>query len=190
MAASGVGRFARELSLVEGGSGKFSVRLAAAPLADVVVQVHKTGAVTPGAHDIDVSGSPNLTFTPQNWDKPQAITLVAAVDEDTIVDSATFSVTAPSLETVEVTATAVDENLPLLVLSTANLEVTEGASSEFTVSLPAQPAQSIKVRVRPARWVQGEGEYRSRGAAAIHPGELEYPAYGARAWNTGCESEG
>src|SRR4029450_2957935 len=84
------------LRLTEGRSGKFSGRLAAAPLADMVVQVHKTGAVTPGAHDIDVSGSPNLTFTPQNGDKPQAITLVAAVDEDTIVDSATFSVTAPS----------------------------------------------------------------------------------------------
>jgi glucose/arabinose dehydrogenase len=155
-AAQGLVVSPASLSLTEGGSGQFSVRLAAAPLADVLVQVHKTGAVTPGAHDIDVSGSPNLTFTPQNWDKPQAVTLVAAVDEDTIDDTATFSVTAPSLETVEVTATAVDENLPPLVLSTANLEVTEGAASQFTVVLPAQPTQAVKVRVWPAAGPKGK----------------------------------
>ena len=133
------------LQLKEGATGQFTVRLGAPPAADVLVQVHKTGA----SGDLDVTGGAALTFTPANYEIPQAVTITAAEDADTLDDTATFTVTAPGLDSVEVSAMATDENLGDLTLSASALNVTEGQKADLLVSLATAPAGNVKVRVRP-----------------------------------------
>ncbi len=137
------------LDLVEGGTKTFTVRLGAAPAGPVLVQIHQTNATTPGAHDLEVSGGAVLAFTGENWDRPQPVAITALVDADGDPDTATFAVTAPGYETVEVLATAVDENQPAILLSAASGEVAERARFDLLVSLEAAPPGPVKVRVRP-----------------------------------------
>jgi len=132
------------LTLLEGGKANFTVRLGSAPAGPVMVQIHKTGA----AADIDIQAGATLTFTPSDWDTPQPVTLVAASDADIDNDVATLAITAPGYDTQTITATATDQNLPPLILSTNTLALTEGRGASFTVALPAQPAKSVLVRVR------------------------------------------
>jgi hypothetical protein len=132
------------LQMEEGGSASFSVRLASQPETSVVVQVHKTDALPAEDHEITVTSGDTLTFTPETWNIPQHVTVTAAVDTDVSDDTATFIVTAPSLDPVSVEATATDENLPGFVVSTANLEVNEGKAANFTISLAAEPSAPSK----------------------------------------------
>jgi glucose/arabinose dehydrogenase len=144
------------LQLVEGGSASFVVRLSAPPDAPLTIQVHKTGAIPAAEHEIDITSGGPLTFTPENWEVPQQVTLTALVDDDAAPDTATFTVTAPGLEPVNVQATANDENLAAFVLSTSNLEVQEGKAVNFTLALATQPAAPVKVRVRPSGGQKGK----------------------------------
>lgn len=151
------------LGVKEGGSAQFTVRLGTQPLQDVTVQIHKTGDDGDGSHDLAIAGADILNFTPENFNEPQAVTISALEDVDTNDDTATFAVTAPGFDPVEVNATATDENLPDLVLSTNAVTVDEGSKVDVQVSLPAAPAGSVKVRVRPTAGATGRVTIR-RGA--------------------------
>jgi len=137
------------LVVPEGGKAAFSVRLGEAPSAPVTVQIHKGGTAAPGTDDLDLAGPPTLTFTLENWATPQSVAVVAALDADTTDDHATFNITAPDLPAVAVAATATDQNLPPLVLSTNSVQVHEGHGVSLTVALSAAPEKSVLVRVRP-----------------------------------------
>jgi len=77
------------LSVAEGGTGMYAVRLASAPTSDVVVSVARsagrTGLSAPAG---------TLTFTAANFSTPQYVTISAALDEDTTNDAATFTFSA------------------------------------------------------------------------------------------------
>jgi MYXO-CTERM domain-containing protein len=95
------------LRLQEGGRGVVNVRLQQQPAQNVTV----TAAFMGGSDaDVTMTGAP-LTFTPQNWDQPQTITVAAAHDADTTDDTATIQVTGPTTETVLVQVTD-DNSLP------------------------------------------------------------------------------
>ena len=78
------------LSVNEGDTANFSVKLAKEPSANVVVN----SARTAGDVDLSVSVGTNLTFTPANWNIAQAVILAAAQDPDAIDSPATITVTA------------------------------------------------------------------------------------------------
>ena len=65
-----------ELTVAEGGSATYTVELSAKPEADVTVAIsaYPSGALTV-SHE-------SLTFTVDNWDTPQTVTLTAAEDDD------------------------------------------------------------------------------------------------------------
>ncbi|MEQ1860405.1 MAG: PQQ-dependent sugar dehydrogenase [Chthoniobacteraceae bacterium] len=147
-----------EITMSEGARAGFTVRPGAQPAGTVTVQIHKTGAIVAGANDVDILGSTSFDFTPQNWAVPQAVTLAAASDEDTLDDTATFTVTAPGFEPVDVHATAIDENFPQFVVSTNALELREGRYASFTYTLPAPPARPVLVRVRPGSGPRGRAQ--------------------------------
>ena len=68
----------RGLSLREGGSGSYEVALTTPPGGQVIVTPEGQG---------DVTASPrSLTFTQDNWDEAQTVTLTAAPDGDTDTD--------------------------------------------------------------------------------------------------------
>jgi MYXO-CTERM domain-containing protein len=92
--------------LPEGGSRTFTVRLADAPPADLVVSVTHAS----GDGDVSVLSGATLTFTPANFATPQLVTLAAAEDADALDDVAAFSVSAPGAAARTVAAIAVDND--------------------------------------------------------------------------------
>ena len=133
-ATAGVTLSATSLTVEEGSSNTYTVKLDKAPTADVTITV--SGA----SGDVTVMGSP-LTFTPSNFSATQTITVNAAADEDTTDDTATLTHAASSSDTdygasleiddVDVTVT---DTTPTLQLSTDPAAVTEGTDIRLTVT--------------------------------------------------------
>ena len=73
------------LTFVEGGSGEYTAVLTSKPTEDVMVAVAVTGDT-----DVSVSGGVQgtLTFTADNWDTAQTVTVSAGEDTDTAADTA------------------------------------------------------------------------------------------------------
>ncbi len=122
------------LTVEEGSSNTYTVKLSTAPSANVTVTVGgESGEVT-------VTGSP-LTFTPGNFGTAQTITVRAAADDDRNDDTATLTHAASSTDTdygasleiddVDVTVT---DTTPTLQLLTNPAAVTEGTPISLTVT--------------------------------------------------------
>jgi hypothetical protein len=94
----------QNLRLDEGGEAVTTVRLAVAPLIDIVVNTSRTS----GDADIGVVAGASLTFNSTNWMRPQVVRLAAAVDADAVDDQATISVSATGLTTIPVRVTTID----------------------------------------------------------------------------------
>ncbi|NJP41959.1 glycoside hydrolase family 48 protein [Actinacidiphila epipremni] len=75
------------LSVQQGKTGTFGVKLSSAPTANVTVAVARTAGNT----SLSVQSGASLTFTPANWSTAQNVTIAAAA---TGSGSATFSATA------------------------------------------------------------------------------------------------
>jgi hypothetical protein len=134
---------ANAVTVPEGATATFTVRLNAQPGADTVV----TAARTSGDVDLAVSGGATLTFTTANWSTPQTVTLAAAEDADAANGTAVITIASSGLASQAVTVTEADNDTQSLVLSAAAVTVPEGATSGFTVRLNAQPAASTTVSV-------------------------------------------
>ena len=135
-----------EVTVPEGGTATFSVRLQTQPSSDVDVTV----AAGAGDPDITVVSGESLTFTPSNWDTPQNVTLAAAQDGDIENGERTISVSAPGLPVVNVTAVEEDDDTTptqSLVVTPKNVSVPEGDSAVFNVRLGIEPASDVTVTV-------------------------------------------
>ncbi|MGA5764258.1 glycoside hydrolase family 48 protein [Nonomuraea bangladeshensis] len=95
------------LSVPEGGTAGFGVKLSQAPSSNVTVSVARAS----GDADITVSGGASLTFTPSNWNTAQNVTLAAAQDSDTTSGSAVIRVSASGLTPVDVTVSEADDDV-------------------------------------------------------------------------------
>ncbi|MEV0379245.1 glycoside hydrolase family 6 protein [Nonomuraea sp. NPDC050643] len=94
------------VTVPEGATGTYTVRLAAQPSGNVTV----TSAAGSGDTNLTVSSSASLTFTSSNWSTPQTVTLAAAQDSDTTNGSRTFTVASTGLTSRTVTATEADDD--------------------------------------------------------------------------------
>lgn len=115
------------LTAAEGGTANFTVRLAAAPAADVTV----TAARTAGDTDVTVSAGGSLVFTTLNFATPQTVTIAAAHDADNVGDAATITVSAVG-ETPREVAVAVTDDDPLAPTFTSNAVTTAVAGAAYT----------------------------------------------------------
>jgi hypothetical protein len=102
MSAPGV-----SLAIPEGGSGSFTVRLAAQPTNAVLVTVARTS----GSTNVSVSTGSTLNFNPSNWNVPQTVIVNAGEDADTTDDDATITISSPGLPNQSVNVTALDNDL-------------------------------------------------------------------------------
>ena len=91
--SAGVVLSASALTLTEGGSGTYTVRLAARPSADVTVTIARSGDTDVTVDtDAGTAGTQNtLTFTRANWSRARTVTVRAGEDDDTTNDSATLT---------------------------------------------------------------------------------------------------
>ena len=99
------------VSVPEGSTASYTVKLASAPTASVTVAVAKK---TTGTQDTDLTVSPSsLTFTTTTWDTAQTVTLSAAEDTDAVNGTAVIThIPAGKWRSaaVELTATEVDKD--------------------------------------------------------------------------------
>ena len=138
------------LSVPEGGSADYTVVLDAQPTEDVTITVNlgPTG-------DPDLTRSPTtLTFTDEDWDEEQTVTVSAAEDSDgragihlfshdvDSTDSNYESIEAPAVRAVE------DDNDPIgVTISPSELTVPEGGSAEYTLVLDTLPSEDVTISV-------------------------------------------
>ena len=125
----------------------FTVKLSSKPSGDVTVAVSGFSNT-----DLTLTGLTNdaLTFTTENWDTEQTITVTAADDADGVDDAEALSLTATGGSYVYASllfVTVIDSKS--ILLSPSALSVPEGDSNgvSYTVKLASAPTASVTVTV-------------------------------------------
>ncbi len=134
------------LEVTEGSSESYTVVLDLEP--------ERTVTVTVGGAVEDVTVSPaSLTFTTLNWSTAQTVKVMAAEDDDAVVDAAVTlthevsgegydGVTAPDVE-----VTIIENDIAGVTVAPEALEVPEGSSEIYTVVLDTEPTGPVTVTV-------------------------------------------
>ena len=144
-----------ELSVVEGASVDYSVKLTSEPAGDVTVTVSgHTGT------DLTLSAAVFtdnvLTFTAMNWSTAQTVTVTAAEDDDAVTDAdvalahavaSTDDSTYDALADVSVTVSITENDSVGVMIDPTTLTVTEGSSMDYSVKLTSEPAGDVTVTV-------------------------------------------
>ena len=137
------------LTVPEGDSATYTVRLVTQPTDDVTITVTRSPA-----GDDDLTASPDtLTFTNSNWSRQQTVTILAAEDDDGKPGIAAFNHSAASPGTVydglpspSVRVTENDNDSPGVIVSPTTLSVPEGGSATYTVRLGTKPLDDVTVQ--------------------------------------------
>ena len=135
------------LTVSEGGTGRYTVKLATQPTGAVTVAVASDNA--------DVTANPaSLTFNPSGgnlWSTAQTVTVSASRDIDTATDSATLTHTASgggygSVAAASVRVAVNDDGSPMASFASASGSTGEDAGTRnVRVNLRPAPASSITV---------------------------------------------
>ncbi len=149
------------LGVDEDGSGVYTVVLDSEPVSTVTVTVNDP------TDNTDATAEPaSLTFTPDNWDTGQAVTVSAADDSDNVSETATVTHTATSADTLyegididDVTVSITDDEAPSVTVAfgsaTYSVEESDDASTTgtkenevvITVTLSADPEQTVIIPI-------------------------------------------
>ncbi len=144
-----LGQVVNNISVPEGGTNTFYLKLGGDPGGSIRVGVASLG----GDPDLTLPSNPTLlNFDSTNWNTAQTVTIKAAENAvenlDYVNGTASFSVSATTNYAVQtVTATEVDNDVPSLVLSTNTVSVIEGGTNTFGVSLAQDPGNNVTVNV-------------------------------------------
>ena len=136
------------LTVPEGSNAKYTVALDAQPSADVTISLSFASG---SDEDITVDKT-SLTFTPENWDAAQEITVLAAEDDDAINGAATIAHTVSGggyggVTVSSVTATEADNDTAGVTVTPTALTVPEGSNAKYTVALDARPSADVTISV-------------------------------------------
>ncbi len=133
------------VTVAEGGSASYTVKLATEPSATVTV------AVTGHAGSDLTLDKASLTFTASSWGTAQTVTVTAAGDDDAADDEVTLAHTASGGDygsvTANVVVTVADGETVGLVVDPASVTVAEGGSASYTVKLATEPSATVTVAV-------------------------------------------
>ena len=152
ISVAGVTLSSSNVTVPEGATATYTVALATRPDAAVTVTLTRAPG---GDADLTVDTDPGtpgaqrtLTFTPARWNVAQTVTVTAALDDDSLDGTATFTHTAAGggYDGVSATLTAVEaDDNRRFVLSTSGLAVPEGGVATYTVKLAGQPSDDVTV---------------------------------------------
>ena len=143
------------VSVTEGGTGSYRVRLTHKPNGTVNVRVSAgSGDSDISVRDTNDSANGNQTgsipFTADNWNTYRTVTLAAREDNDSAVGSRTINHTANgggySSVTKSITANEVD-NEHGIILSVSSVSVDEGSTATYTVKLATEPTANVTVAI-------------------------------------------
>ena len=146
------------LTVVEGSSMDYSVKLTSQPAGDVTVTVSGHSGTDVGLSGTSLSADDVLTFTTVNWNTAQTVTVTAAEDDDAVTDAAVALVHAvastddavyDALADQTVTITVTDDDAVGVDISETALTIDEGDpdGASYTVKLTSQPAGDVTVTV-------------------------------------------
>jgi hypothetical protein len=151
------------LTVPEGGTAQFRVRLSSRPPANVYVAVSRES----GDGDISVYSGGWLTFTTADWNVDQAVALRAAGDADAVDGTATFRVRATSGAAVSdayLAAVEDDGGTLFFAVDADTLDVPEAGTAAFHVRLTSQPPGDVQVAVTRAA---GDGDITVQSGASF-----------------------
>ena len=117
------------------------------PAADVTIAIQ-----VPDNADIALDQT-DLTFTADNWNTPQAITVTAHHDDDAVDDEPVPLTHTSSggdyegLAVADVEVMIVEDDTAGVSISTDALELPEGGSQSYAVVLDTEPAADVTVVV-------------------------------------------
>ena len=154
--AAGVSINPTALTVVEGSTASYTVVLDTQPSADVTV-----AATGHAGTDLSLSGqtltNDELTFTPDNWNQPQTVTITAGQDDDAAADvavtlshavSGAVEYAAVSAEDIPgVTVTIEEDDAARVSIDPTELIVPEGGDNFYTVVLDTQPSAEVTVTI-------------------------------------------
>ncbi|MBF2755226.1 MAG: hypothetical protein ISN29_08215 [Gammaproteobacteria bacterium AqS3] len=128
------------LTIEENGSGEFSVELSTQPNGNRTIDL--------SSDNRDVTFRPaSLTFTSDNWDTAQNVTVRATQDADTTNDTARIGLSGAGITTVSLNVT-VTEGIPLIrSLETITVDEGDAEGSTFSIRLASQPSADKRVSV-------------------------------------------
>ena len=129
------------LTVPEGGSATYTVRLVTPPSKDVTIEVERVTG------DENLTASPDtLTFTNSNWSMQQTVAILAAEDDDGRASPAQFrhNVSSPGtvydgISTPGIRVNEDDNDTIGVIISPTTLSVPEGGSATYTVRLGTKP---------------------------------------------------
>lgn len=131
------------ITVPEGGGTQLSVALTKQPAANTTVHLAlQLGNV--------VLNHTDLTFTPQNFDQAQAVTVSALPDQNTVneTDQITLSIPGTNVTSVMIGVTTIDDDVQsILEDAPSPLSVTENQTVQFGVTLKFQPTATVTVTV-------------------------------------------
>ena len=137
-----------ELEVAEGDTGRYTLVLDTEPTADVTVEIQVP-------EDTEIAVSPlTLTFTADNWNTPQTVTVTAAQDDDAVADdplTLTHAVSGGDYEGVtaaEVEVTIIEDDTTGVTISITALEVAEGDTGRYTLVLDTEPTADVTVEIQ------------------------------------------
>jgi hypothetical protein len=112
------------IEVQEGGSNTFKIKLSNQPSSNVVVNIAVSG-------DPDISVSPTqITFTTQNWNTYQTITVSAKEDADAENGQATITISATGIQSKTITAIENDNEVPTLSVSPLSIVFKTGETEK------------------------------------------------------------
>lgn len=129
------------ISLGEGSTATFKVKLAAQPLANTTVGVSSNNLL------VATTNTSLLTFTPANYATYQTVTVTGVQDANLVSNGATITMSSVALPSKAVTATVTDNDVQSIIRTPSSLVVNEGGTGTFQVSLAYQPTANVAVSV-------------------------------------------
>ena len=145
------------LTVPENGAASYGVRLNSAPVGgDVTVRVtgmSGSDLTVTGPDNADLGAGGVLSFTAENWETEQLVTVAAGPDDDAADDMATLTHRASGADygaapRQALAVTVLDADTAALVLSETALDVQEqGPAVELTLRLASAPVDPVTVTV-------------------------------------------
>ena len=131
------------LTITEGSTGSYSVKLDTQPLGTVTVSLESDNA--------DVRVAASLRFTITNWATPQIVIVTARDDGDATDDTATITHMVSGYGSItvadSVAVTVEDDDTPGVTVSEGSLTITEGRTDTYTVVLATEPAVDVTIGI-------------------------------------------
>ena len=131
------------LTIAEGDQDTYTVVLTSRPAN------HVTITPTSGAVGVATVSPETLTFSPDNWNQPQTITLAAEHDDDAYNEDVTISHVIAGYDDVttanEVVVAVPDDDTAGVTIAPTALTIAEGDQDTYTVVLTSRPANHMTI---------------------------------------------